>query len=193
MRWPARCLAVSLLALLAPLASAQHSSSFPDTPGVIPSAALPPPTSEQATLFDRPPPWHVDLLLGFPAGLRVQRALGDSPLMVEGFAGLEVIVPTAALGLRWQGQVLQGACNALLVNPGVDAYVASYPRGTWGRGSSWRTTGGGGADVDLVWRHALGDHAEGHVGLKVGLVAGGGSQRTHFVLPVLGVFMGWGF
>jgi hypothetical protein len=172
---------------------AEPPSNFPDPPGVIPSALMPPPTTSQATLFDTTPPWHVDLVLGFPAGLRVQHSLFGTPLAVEGFLGLELIVPTAGLGLRWQGTVLQGSSNALMISPGIDAYVGTLESGSWGSSAHWRTFFGCAGDVDLVWRHVLGDGVEGNVGIKLGLVAGGTSHRSGFTLPVLGVCMGWGF
>jgi hypothetical protein len=197
---PARVLAaVSFLVLLTSLASAQHPGSFPDTPGVIPSDWLPPPApSSSPALSGGPLPWHVDLLLGLPGGLRVQRTLGGSPWMIEGFAGLELILPTAGLGLRRQCVLLEGDCNALTINPGVDAYVALLPTGHGtglAPGGGYFTWGAGGAvvgDVDVVWRHAIGDGAESQLGLKLGM-GGVAGHRIRALVPVAGVFIGWGF
>jgi hypothetical protein len=194
----ARLLAAPLLlALFAPFAPAQHPGNFPDTPAVIPSELMPPPTPSSASLPEVPLPWQVDLILGFPSGVRAQRTLFGGPWMVEGFAGLELILPAAGLGFRRQCVVLEGACNALMINPGSDFYLCALPHATsWGdRGSGsvgWRGAGAVITDIDLIWRHAVGNGAESQVGLKLG--AGPVfSRHGSGVVPVVGLFLGWGF
>src|SRR5579862_3303588 len=83
-------------------------------PGPLPSSGL----SEQ--------PWAVNLLFGFPTGVRVQRALGDGvgrDWFVEGFAGLELIYPMAGGGIRRRFTPLRGEHDGITVSPGVDVYV----------------------------------------------------------------------
>src|SRR5262249_16729295 len=151
-----------------------------------------------AALSEEPRRWHVDLLLGLPGGLRAQRALGSSPWMIEGFAGLELIFPVLGLGVRRRFTLVEGTCNALLINPGIDVYLVAFPTSGGGGlapGSGSLGVSAGGAliaDVDLVWRRASGDGVESQFGLKLGAgpVAG---HRAPPVMPVVGLYLGWGF
>ncbi len=73
------------------------------------------------------PPWSVDLLLGLPTGVRFQRSLGDDigrDWLIEGFVGLDfVIFPTVGCGLRRRLMALRGEHDALVLSPGVGAYL----------------------------------------------------------------------
>jgi hypothetical protein len=197
---PARLLAVVLLlAWLAPLVRGQQSGLLADLPGVVPSKLQTPPPSRDAALSERPQPWQVDLLLGLPGGVRVQRAVGDSPWLIEGFAGLELILPTVGLGIRRRFTVLEGTCNALLINPGIDAYLVVLPESHGGGlapGGGSLTLGAGLAviaDIDLVWRRAIGDGVESQFGLKLGAGPVASHRARGVVVPVVGLFLGWGF
>ena len=193
---PARFLCLVLLALFCPPAGAQPPSYFPDAAGVIPSEWLSAPAPPTTSHTDGPCFWHVDLLLGFPLGLRAQRALGEGPWLVEGFVGLAALSPTAGVGARRQWALLEGNSNVLMVNPGIDAYLSDIVQVHSGGlfGPSISTRGGGAlvADVDLVWRHTLAGGGESQLGLKVGGGPCLGVKGT-VVLPVVALYFGWGF
>jgi hypothetical protein len=102
------CPALGIVILLAGwvnLAGAQ-------TPAPVPTPDYPSPLAVNTTNLDAgllpdsgldAQPWSVNLLLGFPTGVRVQNALGDGvgrDWLVEGFGGLELIFPMAGGGIR---------------------------------------------------------------------------------------------
>ena len=191
---PARLFVLPALVLFATAAFAQSPSSYPITAGVIPSEWMSASSQTAETASDSPPAWHADLLLGFPLGVRIQRNVGESPWLCEGFVGLAGISPTVGAGVRRQFVVVQGASNALLINPGVDGYLGlvvdlSGVGNAMGGGQG--NSGPAGylaGDVDLIWVHEPGRGCETRLGVKLG--AGVGRLG---VLPVASLFFGWGF
>jgi hypothetical protein len=190
---PIRALALLSVGLFAFPAAAQQPASGIERPELLLPAAVAPPATRPAV---QPETWHVDLMLGLPGGVRVQRNLCEGPWMLEGFVGLELIIlPAVGVGVRRQCVFVEGTCNALLINPGLDIYGCYVPGsiGFLHGGDPARVAVGGIADVDIVWRHTLSDGADVHFGLKLGVgavtVPHGGSGPV----GVAALYVGWGF
>ncbi len=199
MRSPACLLALLVTGLFAPLAGAQVPHPFIDLADLAPITLAAPPTPDPAPP-GQPSVWYIDLVLGFPTGLRAQKALCESPWMLEGFLGLEVILPTVGVGARRQCVLLDGTCDALLVNPGIDAYLAyvpSLPTFDFDRMGGGSTAGGVAgalaADVDVVWRHTFSGGTQTRIGLKLGVGAASRFHHGAIALPLAALFLGWGF
>jgi hypothetical protein len=144
-------------------------------------------------------PWAVDYIVGLPAGVRVQRFLGEEGvfnLELEGFAGLELILPTVGAGLRARLVPLCSTHNAIIISPGVDAYLLyNILHGGSGElfGSSSAGVGLAAADIDIAWRHTFRRHGEGEFGVKLGVGAPFGHDTNGTAVPVVGLFGGWRF
>ena len=135
--------------------------------------------------------WSVNLLLGLPTGVRVQRALGDDvgrDWLVEGFAGLELIFPMAGSGIRRRFTPFGGDRDSLTVSPGVDAYVV-YAEGWFD--SRTRTVGLFTADVEVFWQHAFNDRWRAQLGINLG--AGASTHGQGSVVPVASFIYGLRF
>src|SRR5262245_10899404 len=196
------CLAVVvLLAVHLPTNAQSLGTWTPET-----SDHLPPPSREilmgphpSATGYDSRNLWSADLLLGLPTGVRLQRSLGPDPdsWLVEGFLGLEAIVPVAGLGVRRPMTYWSGPEDAIVISPGADLYLGALPFtfSFWGESSSGVLGLAMIAlDVDLVWRHTWFDAAEGELGLKLGAGALGGNFGFFPApFPVASVFLGCRF
>jgi hypothetical protein len=141
-------------------------------------------------------PWSVNLLLGFPTGVRVQRMLGDDlgrDWLVEGFAGVELIYPMAGGGIRRRLTPFRGDRDSLTVSPGVDVYVIYnllHDAGGWYSGGHV-ATGLITADLEIFWHHAFNDRCGAQLGLNLG--AGSGFRGQGVVLPVASVIFGLRF
>jgi hypothetical protein len=140
--------------------------------------------------------WSVNLLLGFPTGVRVQRALGDDvgrDWFVEGFGGLELIFPMAGGGIRRRFTPCRGDRDSLTVSPGVDVYVLYN---TLHDGLGWFSggpvaTGMFTADVEILWHHPFNDRCGAQLGVNLG--AGTGFRGQGVVVPVVSVIFGLRF
>jgi hypothetical protein len=133
----------------------------------------------------------VDFIFGAPTGFRFQRALADERIWhLEGFIGVEVVFPIVGGGMRRRYAPICGQSDALVIAPGVDAYllfnVFHDRKGFWfggGPALGWMVAG----DVDVMWRHAF-STCESQVGVKLGLGVAYGARAA--VVPVTGVFGG---
>jgi hypothetical protein len=138
-------------------------------------------------------PWSVDLLLGLPTGVRVQRdLLGDDQvaLLAEGFLGFDLLDPTLGAGARARFVVTHAAGDALFLNPGVDFYgLLGLQSGGFfsGHSDSFGLITG---DVDLSWQHCWGDW-DGELGVKLG--AGAVLGNGNGWVPVIALFGGLRF
>jgi hypothetical protein len=152
-------------------------------PSDAPGAALPierdaTPTAPAPPLGAPPSPrWSLDLLVGLPTGLRVQRRLGESACFVEGVAALYVILPMLGGGFRHCCTLLSGENNALCLSPGIDAYLLEIPSD--GKHHGGLLTG----DVDILWRHTYGKRWQGDLGVKLGAGAAVFGRSSGGVLP----------
>jgi hypothetical protein len=134
----------------------------------------------------------VDFIFGLPTGFRFQRAMSqERQWHLEGFVGFELIFPIAGGGVRRRYEPFCGQHDALVVAPGVDAYLLINPF----HNETNFIIGGGPplglamtADVDVMWRHSFGSICESQLGVKLG--AGVGYGASWGVLPVSGVFGG---
>jgi hypothetical protein len=140
--------------------------------------------------------WSVNLLLGLPTGVRVQRSLGDNlgrDWLVEGFAGVELIFPMAGGGIRRRFTPFCGDHDRLMVSPGVDVYVLynSLHDGVGWFSGGPVTTGLITADLEIFWHHAFNDRCGTQLGVNLG--AGTGFRGQGVVLPVASVVFGFRF
>jgi hypothetical protein len=173
------------LAQLAALCCAlsAHAQDVPVTP-VVPDGG--------AVIGDRL--WSIDLLLGLPTGVRVQRAFDDHVTNrgweAEGFLGLEIIIPTIGGGLRRKTGLGGILPDEFFVAPGVDAYLMLNPdqRLLSGDAAHLLLTG----DIDIGWRHPLSRGGSGEFGVKLGAGVWLGTDNGG-VLPVVAMFGGWHF
>ena len=149
--------------------------------GVLP--ACPPSTAHTFT---------VDFLFGLPTGFRVQRSVDDEQVWhLEGFAGLELIFPMVGGGIRRRYEPFCGKADALVVAPGLDAYLLYNPLHDEtgfiiGGGPEWAFAVT--ADFDMLWRHSFTERCQSELGFKLGAGVGHGARWG--VLPVGGVFTG---
>src|SRR5579862_9393905 len=128
------------------------------------------------SLVPLPPdmPWSMDLLIGFPTGVRVQRSLGDSDWLLEGFAGLDIIVfPMAGGGIRRRLTPFRATHDSLELSPGFGAYVlynTFHNGGLWiyGNPSTFELLA---ADLDILWKHDFSDRCGGQFGFRLGAAA----------------------
>lgn len=189
------CLTASAAPAQTPSLTQPDSSALSARPALPPSAALLA-NPQPATADDPVSGWGTDLILGLPTGLRLQKALNperQETFVLEGVVGLyAVIFPTAGGGVRYRFAPIQGRRDALVLSPGVDGYVLVNP---FSFGHGWLSGGPTaigmvGADVDCAWRHNLGDHCCGELGLKLGGGVAFG-PRSSVVLPLVGVFAGF--
>lgn len=143
-------------------------------------------------------PWSVDYIVGLPAGVRVQRILGEEGvfnLQAEGFVGLELILPTVGAGVRGRLVPVCSANNAIIISPGADAYLLYNIFHGGGELFGSRSAGVGLAavDIDIAWRHTFRRHGEGEFGVKLGVGAPFGHDTNGTAVPVVGLFGGWRF
>lgn len=140
--------------------------------------------------------WVVDVVLGYPTGVRAQHGLGDGlgrDWLVEGLVGVEFIYPMAGGGFRHRFKPLCGEHDAFTVSPGLDAYLLYNLRRDFDR---WYRCGPTTielftADVEVQWEHDFSDRCCGHIGIKLGAGAGYGNRWG--VVPVAGIFLGCRF
>jgi hypothetical protein len=199
MRRPARFLVV--LALLLVQAGVSPAQIIPPTLlPVVPTTGspgeLPPPDPESALLPAAP--WRVDLLVGLPTALRLQRTLGtanESPFVGELVVGFEWLFPTFGAGIRYHFTPDQERRDCLRISPGIDAYVLDWPG--YDGGSSYMAS----ADIDFLWEHYWGKYFGTEMGIKLGIAGAFGNRAarafgTHgnsVLLPVVSVFGGFSF
>lgn len=141
-------------------------------------------------------PWEADFVFGLPLGVRFQRSLhpGEGGLAAEGFVGLFLIFPTVGGGLRLQHAPIGDLNDALLLNPGIDAYLLLNPfAGTSGEDFIGGPAAAGvlAVDVDCAWQHRYGEACSGELGFKLG--GGIGFSRRVGFIPLVGVFAGLRF
>jgi hypothetical protein len=140
-------------------------------------------------------PWQVDLLIGLPSGVRVQRELIPGRIWAEAGAGVYVIVGTAFVGLRGEGRIFESASTALLVRPGVDAYYVQgfidHDRGGHYFNSNTESLGAVAIDIDFQWRQRWTRRFHGLATFKIGAGCTFGSVIYPF--PILGVGIGGNF
>jgi hypothetical protein len=135
------------------------------------------------------PRWSTDLMVGLPTAIRAQRRFNDeSAWMVEGLAGLHLVLcPTIGGGIRRRCEIGDGK-DALFLNPGVDAYFIVNPFIDLFGGGGSSLGGGVAVDVDIGWRHLFNESGGTEMGLKIG--AGAVEFRRGGVMPILSVFFG---
>jgi hypothetical protein len=179
--------------------SAQAPGTVPFEYATTPAVSTTPP--EAGPLFATPPGaaqecpatgWGASLLLGLPSGLRLQKALSPDPnqtALLEGFAGLFLIFPSAGGGVRYRFTPLAGKTDTLYLSPGVDGYVIANPFAFGSRDNWFRGLGLVSVDVDMAWQHSFGRHTDGEFGVKLGAAASVG--RLSGVVPIVGVFGGF--
>jgi hypothetical protein len=173
----------------APLPAADHPSPLAFNTASLGAGSLP------GSNLDAQP-WSVNLLLGFPTGVRVQRSLGDDigrDWLVEGFGGLELIFPMAGGGIRRRFTPFRGDRDSLTVSPGLDVYVLynSLRDGVGWYSGGPVTTGLITADREIFWHHAFNDRCGAQLGVNLG--AGTGFRGQGVVLPVASVIFGLRF
>jgi hypothetical protein len=175
------------------------------TPAPLPTLDYPSPLAVNTTSLDAgslpdsgldAQPWSVNLLLGFPTGVRVQRALGDDvgrDWFVEGFGGLELIFPMAGGGIRRRFTPFREDRDSLTVSPGVDVYVLynTLHDGIGWYSGGYTAVGLFTADVEILWHHDFNDRCGGQLGVNLG--AGTGFRGQGVVLPVASVIFGLRF
>ena len=136
-------------------------------------------------------PWTLDILIGFPTGVRLQHTFGpspDGPFILEVIAGLLVIEPIGGVGARVQFTPFSGTHNALVVSPGIDAYVVdNFLAGLIGGKSTLYWFSG---NIDIAWRHTYSSGADGRFGIELGVFDSSGWRA---VLPEASFFVGWQF
>ena len=175
-----------------PVRSATETlTSQPFNPPLSPTAqaALERTTQEQppVEVLD-PARWQVDLLLGAPVSLRVQRQIGDSKVWGEAGAGLYIVWPMVYAGLRVDAKMFESRRHEVLFRPGVDvAWVYSYRIF-----ESDRTVGFLLADADFVWRRKSTDGGATEIGLKLG-VAAPVTRGAKGVFPIVALLYGFSF
>lgn len=185
---------VAVLLLAAATAVAQSPTPSP-TDTLTGQPAVPPPpvgtplvVDAPATEFE-PAVWQIDVLVGAPLGVRVQRRLGDSRVWAEGGAGLYLVFPTAFAGVRYDGRVYEGRRHAVLIRPGADAALVY----AWSLfGSKDTLAGMVVGDVDLVWRRLAVDGGALELGLKLG-VGVPVTRGVRGVLPIAALIGGFSF
>jgi hypothetical protein len=161
----------------------------------------PPPVVESSGPLDgvlpacpplNPHAYTVDVLFGLPTGFRVQRSVDDDQRWhLEGIAGLELIFPMVGGGIRRRYEPFCSKHDALVVAPGLDAYLLYNPLHDEtgfiiGGGPEWGFAVT--ADFDMMWRHSFTERCQSELGFKLG--AGVGYAARWGVLPVGGVFTG---
>lgn len=168
----------SLLIVLLALLVAGQASAQP--PAVYQPSDEVPPDKERAEHL----PWAMDVLLGLPTGVRVQRVLTDKGgFLVEGFAGFNMIVfPTVGAGFRQRWTPVCTDKFAFSVSPGVDAYlitnILQNGGGFLGGGPDGYVLIAG--DVDLTWCVRCGDGWGSEAGLKLGVGALSDREYDHW-------------
>jgi hypothetical protein len=178
--------------------SALGQSSLQNTLPTDPSWAPPPPFNANVAPITPAPateqhggPWSVDVLLGAPLGVRVQRTLGadsDGLFRIEAFAGTYFIFPEVAAGLRMNIPCFRGERNELVLSPGVDIYLLD----DWLWWDGERTLSAVAADVEFTWRHTFENTLQSEVGLKLGAMTGA-EHPGRGVLPIVALFGGFTF
>jgi hypothetical protein len=181
--------------VLASPASAQTQTLMPAQDAISPAAVclenLSSPTPSAGNAGD--PLCAVNLEIGFPTGVRFQHALGEDTgrdWLIEGFAGLEAIFPMAGGGFRRRFTPLCGQHNALVLSPGVDAYILynSLRDLDWWFSRSRTAFGMVSVDVDLFWHHTLGDRCASQFGFKLGVADAFGAGQA--IVPVVSLVFG---
>lgn len=200
--WLPVCLVFLLLSILPVSALAQAlppAGSVPDfsrwTPGPATDARFAGNDHQTAgeTSEATTNPWALDILAGLPLGVRLQRTIGpgpDGPFILEGIAGLWVILPMAGVGARVQFTPFSGTHNSLVVSPGFDAYLMeNWISGLLGGQSTVFLLGG---NLDIAWRHVFSSGADGRFGLELG-VLDNLTKGEHRMVPEATFFVGWRF
>lgn len=133
--------------------------------------------------------WHCDWLVGLPTGLRSQLRLNDDPAeawLIEGFLGVEIILPTAGAGVRRRFVCRDDGRWSHSISPGVGCYAV------------YAVLGGAVAvvgDVDFIWSKRTDNGGSFDCGLKLGAGPGHGgfvlSENRTIILPVASVILGW--
>jgi hypothetical protein len=146
-----------------------------------------PPVAKSADPLLAPPPlpacpdcscdkWRLAADLGLPAGVRLQRRLGETNWWAEGGVGAWWIVPFASACLRYDCTLLKRERNLFAVRPGVSATLTLIGPAP-----------GAGVDAELIWQHTFGGRLTTELGLRVGMTAvfaGGDGRFVSGVLPV---------
>ena len=151
------------------------------------------PLFEPAVACEPDPLWRVDLLLGAPTGIRLQRQLDSRRLWAEFGAGFYLAWPTVFAGLRSEGPIFNGHSDLLSVRPGITAF---YLQGWEERhGRHWDVIDTAmmvALDFDLSWRHRWSSHFHSSLALKLG--AGVAFyQSDAYVLPLAGLSFGFNY
>ena len=176
-----------------PVRSATETlTSQPFNPPLSPTAqaAVERTTQEQppVEVFD-PARWQVDLLLGAPLAVRVQRQIGDSKVWGEAAVGLYAIFPMTYAGFRMDAKLFESRRHEVLIRPGVDVALV-YAFNLFGRS---RTVGLVLADADFVWHRKTSDGGATEIGLKLGVAVPLTSSNTANVLPIVALLYGFTF
>jgi hypothetical protein len=176
-------LVLSLLAFSVALSSAQAQQVAPwqldPPPALQPAVIVAPPPAVEPLSAVGPQQWmDIEVLLGLPTALRVQRAVfrhDDHALLLEGLVGFDIIIPLAGVGARYRFAPYNGERNAFVLKPGLDAYFLVNPfAGLFGSAAGAVV---GGADVECLWYHTCGDsHRFGwELGIDLGVLFGSGA------------------
>src|SRR5262245_50714811 len=102
-RWHQVVSALVVVLVTGSAAFGQDSSEPPSGTAYISTPTVDLNTAESWCVVEPAYAWSVDVVAGLPTGLRLQRAFpgdGELALLLEGFAGLEVILPMAGVGIR---------------------------------------------------------------------------------------------
>ena len=175
-----------------PVRSATETlTSQPFNPPLSPTAqaAVERTTQEQPSgeAFD-PARWQVDLMMGAPIAVRVQRQIGDSKLWGEAGAGLYLVWPIAYAGLRVDAIMFENRRHEVLFRPGVDvSWVYAFRLFDRDRSVGFIL-----ADADFVWRRKTTDGGSTQIGLKLGVAAPLTSGASG-VFPTVALLYGFTF
>lgn len=191
------CVSCTVLLALSGLVEAQSVAPTPLPNASLAAPEFPgtaPPSPPLATPCD--PSCLVNLEIGFPTGVRFQHALGEDAgrnWLIEGFAGVDVIFPMAGGGIRRRFTPVCGTHNALVLSPGVDAYILYNPLHDLGGWLSGRRSAFGlvSLDVDIFWDHTLGEHCSSQFGVKLG--AGDAFGAGQALVPIVSLVFGLRF
>jgi hypothetical protein len=156
----------------------------PDT-DVVPLVPKEPPPAESAH------PFNVEILAGFPTGVRAQWALAQQEnhaFLIEGFAGLYLIIPSAGVGARYTSAFWKHGADSWQLNPGVALSVVERLDGILDLQSNLLPS----VDVEIVRAH----QDESGLGWEWGLDLGIAFAKTREgvgQVPLISVFGGFRF
>jgi hypothetical protein len=137
----------------------------------------------------------VELLLGLPTEVRLQGAVwrgSNLAFMLEGIVGAEVVpfvfgaigVGFGGVGGRLRLAPCNGERNAFVIKPGLDVY-------DWFDGAGGRAVGG--ADVELLGYHTLGNRFGIQEGLDLGVFFGANGAGSWWAWPMVSFIVGLHF